>query len=152
MEKRHIEGFDIIGIKTRTANDGRAGKDIPMLWGKFMENGVKDRIPNKMDDSIYCLYSNYEGDHLQPYDVIIGCKVSATDQIPDGMILHHVDTGNSAKFVAKGSLVKGEAVVKTWFQIWDADINRKFSTDYEVYDERSSDIQNAEVDIFVSVN
>ena len=56
----HIEGFDIIGIKTRTANDGRAGKDIPMLWNTFMETNVKDRIPNKLNDSIYCLYSNYE--------------------------------------------------------------------------------------------
>ena len=31
MTKTRIEGFDIIGIKTRTANDGSAAKDLPEL-------------------------------------------------------------------------------------------------------------------------
>ena len=124
---------------------------FPCCGTALWKENIKDRIPNKIDDSIYCLYSNYEGDHLQPYDVIIGCKVSDNTNVPEGMINHSVNTGNSTKFIAKGSLVKGEAVVNTWFRIWEADIDRTFSTDYEVYDERSSDIHNAEVDIYISV-
>ncbi|MEM9548048.1 MAG: GyrI-like domain-containing protein [Bacteroidota bacterium] len=152
MEKTEIKSFDVVGIKIRTANDGSAATDLPKLWGRFMEANLKEKIPNKADDSIYFLYSNYEGDHTQPYDAIIGCKVSSLDKIPDGMISHHVEAGNMAKFVAKGSLIKGEAIINKWFEIWKSGADRSFTTDFEVYDERSKDIQNAEVDIFISLN
>ncbi|MDF1698053.1 MAG: effector binding domain-containing protein [Saprospiraceae bacterium] len=147
-----IEGFNIIGIKTRTQNDGKAAVDIPMLWGKFMDENIKEKIPNKIGDEIYCLYTGYDGDHLAPYDVIIGCKVSSIEELPEGMIAHVIHPGKVAKYVAKGSLIKGEAVINTWFKIWESKLDRSFQTDYEVYDERSQDIENAEVDIFVSLN
>jgi len=151
MEKTQIEGFDIIGIKTRTANDGSAGKDLPELWGRFLNSDLKDKIPNKIDECIYFLYSNYEGDHTQPYDAIIGCKVSSLERVPEGMITHSVAPSKAAKFVAKGSLIKGEAIISKWFEIWESGADRSFTTDFEVYDDRSKDIQNAEVDIFVSL-
>jgi len=151
MTKTQIESFNIIGIKTRTANDGSAGKDLPVLWGRFLSGELKDKIPNRIDDSIYCLYTNYEGDHTEPYDAILGCKVSSVDDIPEGMILHNVKASNVAKFVAKGSLFKGEAVINTWFKIWKSELDRSFTTDFEVYDERSKDVQNAEVDIYISL-
>ena len=151
MTNTQIDGFTIVGIKTRTSNDGSAGKDIPNLWSKFMDNELKSKIPNRIDDSIYCLYTNYEVDHTQPYDVVIGCKVSSVDSLPEGMIEHKVTASNGAKFVAKGSLVKGEAVINTWFKIWKTELDRTYTTDFEVYDNRSNDIHNAEVDIYVSL-
>ncbi len=151
MIKTRIESFTIIGIKTRTVNDGSAGKDLPMLWGKFMNEQIKDKIPNRVDDSIYCLYTNYDGDHTEPYDAIIGCKVSSTDEVPEGLIVHKIEISSGAKFVAKGSLIKGEAVVNTWFDIWKSGLDRAFTTDFEVYDERSKDMENAEVDIYISL-
>lgn len=151
MTNTQIESFNIIGIKTRTANDGSAGKDLPVMWERFMNGNLKDKIPNKSSDSIYCLYTNYEGDHTQPYDAILGCKVTSIDDIPEGMIVHNVEASNGAKFVAKGSLIKGEAVINTWFEIWKSGLDRSFTTDFEVYDERSADVQNAEVDIYISL-
>lgn len=151
MTHEKIEGFDVMGIKVRTANDGSAGKDIPALWNRFMEGQMQGKIPNKVNDKIYCLYTNYDGDHTQPYDTILGCRVSSTEDIPEGMIVHHIEPTNGAKFTAKGSLIKGEAVVNTWFQIWKADLDRSYATDFEVYDERSKNIENAEVDIYISL-
>jgi predicted transcriptional regulator YdeE len=104
------------------------------------------------DVQIYCLYTNYAGDHTEPYDAILGCKVSSIEDIPDGMIAHTIKTSNGAKFTAKGSLRKGEAVINTWFDIWKTELDRSFATDFEVYDERSSDVTNAEVDIYIALN
>lgn len=151
MKEMQIESFDVVGIKVRTANDGSAGKDLPMLWGKFMGEQLKDKIPNKINDSIYCLYTNYDGDHTEPYDAILGCRVSSIEDIPEGMVVHNIESTNGAKFTAKGSLIKGEAVINTWFEIWKSGLDRTFTTDFEVYDERSSDIENAEVDIYISI-
>lgn len=151
MKPTKIESFTVIGIKVRTINDGSAAKDLPKLWERFMSEQIFENIPNKLNQSIYCLYTNYEGDHTNPYDAILGCKVSSINDIPKGMISHTVPSSLGAKFVAKGSIINGEAVINTWFDIWKSDLDRSFQTDFEVYDERSRNIENAEVDIYISL-
>lgn len=145
------EKFDIVGIKTRTINDGSAGTDIPALWNKFMGEGISSKVANKVDETIYCLYTGYEGDHTKPYDVVLGYKVTDTDNIPNDLTHLHVPESKTSKFVAKGSLVNGGAVVETWIKVWNANLDRSYAVDYEVYDERSADMNNAEVDIFISL-
>ena len=51
-----------------------------------MSEGIAEKIPNKIDQSILSIYTNYEGDHTQPYDTILGCKVSSLQEIPEGMV------------------------------------------------------------------
>ena len=152
MKTTKVEQFDIVGIRTRTINDGSAAKDIPALWNRFMSENILENIPNKVDNTIYCLYTEYDGDHTQPYDVVLGCKVKNTDEIPDGFTYLNVPATNNAQFLAKGVIEHGQAVVDTWMKIWQSDLDRSFSVDYEVYDERSQDLQNAEVDIFIGLN
>jgi len=42
------EALNIVGIATRTLNKpGKADKDIPQLWNKFMAENTLQRIPNK---------------------------------------------------------------------------------------------------------
>ncbi len=77
MQKVKIEPFKVIGIAVRTTNEnGKSAQDIGQLWGKFMSEGISDKIPNKINDTIFSIYTNYESDHTKPYDTILGCKVS----------------------------------------------------------------------------
>ena len=151
MKVIKTDQFDIVGIRTRTINDGSAAKDIPALWNRFMKEDIMNRIPNREGNSIYCLYTEYESDHLHPYDVVLGCKVKSTDDIPEGFTHLHVPASENAQFLAKGNIEHGEAVVATWMDIWKSTLNRAYSVDYEVYDERSADLKNAEVDIFIAL-
>jgi len=151
MKVTKANQFDIVGIKTRTSNDGNAAKDIPALWKRFMEENIMNRIPNKDGHTIFCLYTNYESDHLHPYDVVLGCKVKNTDNIPEGFTHLNVPATENAHFLAKGNIEQGEAVIATWMEVWKSDLNRTYSVDYEVYDERSADLKNAEVDIFIAL-
>ena len=87
MQKVKIEPFKLIGISIQTSNEnGQSAQDIADLWGRFRSEGVAEKIPNKMDRTVFSLYTNYQGDHTKPYDTIIGCKVSSLDVIPEGMI------------------------------------------------------------------
>lgn len=88
MEKLDVASFQIIGIEVRTTNqNSQAINDIGALWGgKFMEQGILKKIPNKVNSTIYCLYTDYEGDHLLPYTTVIGCEVSSIDEVPSGMV------------------------------------------------------------------
>lgn len=40
---------------------------------------------------------------------------------------------------------------EAWNQVWTSDINRSYTADYEVYGSKSTDLENAEVDIFIAV-
>src|SRR5579872_5899362 len=53
--------FSIIGIQIRTSNarEMTGQGDIPKQWSKFYEQGIADRIPNKVDSAIYAVYTNY---------------------------------------------------------------------------------------------
>jgi predicted transcriptional regulator YdeE len=151
MQIQKIELFKVIGIKIRTTNkDGQSAKDIGSLWAKFLSENIADKIPNKIDSSILSIYTNYQGDYTQPYDTILGCKVSSLNEIPKEMIGQEFNGGEYVKYVSKGSLNKG-IVYQTWDKIWKSDLNRAYTADFEVYGERAQNPENAEVDIFVAV-
>lgn len=152
MQKLKKEGFQVIGIKVRTTNEnGKAAQDIPQLWNRFMTEQIAAKIPNKISEEAYSIYSNYESDHTKPYDTILGCKVSSLEQIPEGMVGHTVEGGSFVKFVSKGDLTQN-AVYDTWLEIWGKDLNRNYSSDFECYGAKAMNPKDAEVDILVAVN
>ncbi len=151
MNKKNIETFTIIGIAVKTTNEnGQSAKDIGALWNKFMSEGILSQIPNKIDNTIYSIYTDYEGDYTQPYTTILGCRVKSTDVIPNGMVAKTIQGGNYAKFVTKGDLTKG-AIYEEWSKIWNADLDRLYTADFEVYGEKAQNPTDAEVEIFVAV-
>ena len=151
MRIQKIQQFSVIGISIRTTNEnGQSGIDIPALWNKFMTEGIIEKIPNKMDNSIYCIYTEYEKDHTKPYTTIIGCKVENLDSVPDGMTGKTFDDEKYIKHIAKGSILHG-IVFNEWTKIWNSDLQRTFSADFEIYGEKAQNPENAEVDIFVAV-
>ena len=152
MNQVIIEPFTIVGISVRTTNqDGQAAQDIAALWNRFLEESLAAHIPNKVDKSIYSVYTDYAGDHTQPYTVVLGCRVSEGAIAPDGMVAKHVSGGTYQPFVAQESLSQG-AVYQAWVSIWNADLNRAYTADFEVYGEKALNPEDAEVDIYVAVN
>jgi predicted transcriptional regulator YdeE len=151
MKEQIIEKFDIIGISVRTTNENaQAAIDIPKLWEKFMTESIIELIPNKIDSSIYCLYTDYEKDHTMPYTTILGCKVEHLSNIPSGMVGKAIETSRYTQFIAKGNLNEG-AVFNAWTKIWNCDLNRAYSVDFEIYSEKAQSPSDAEVDIYIAI-
>ena len=146
-----LQSFSITGISVRTTNEnGQAGNDIPALWNRFISEGIAEKIPNKTDHSIYCMYTDYEKDHTKPYTTILGCKVANLESIPAGMIGKTIDEANYSVHTAKGNLLQG-AVFNEWANIWNSSLQRTFTAGFEVYGEKAQDPENAAVDIFIAV-
>ena len=38
-----------------------------------------------------------------------------------------------------------------WIKIWNSDLNRIFTSDFEIYGEKAHNPENAEVDIFIAM-
>ncbi len=151
MENQTLAAFNIIGIAIRTTNEnGQSGKDIPALWQQFMSEAMLEKIPNKINHTIYCMYTDYEKDHTKPYTTILGCLVSSLDDVPEGMVGKYIASEKYTKQVAKGNIMEG-LVFNTWLKIWNSDLDRTFTADFEVYGEKASNLAEAEVDIFIAI-
>ncbi|SHH25209.1 GyrI-like domain-containing protein [Flavobacterium johnsoniae] len=146
-----IKKFNVIGISIRTTNEnGQSVKDIPALWNQFLTEEIITKIPNKTSNEIYCIYTDYKKDHTAPYTTILGCAVENLESIPEGMIGKTIENSNYEKFIAKGNLTEG-AVYNEWVKIWNSDLKRAFTSDFEVYGEKAQYLKNAEVDIFIAI-
>lgn len=146
-----IQPFSIIGISVRTTNEnGQAAKDIPALWSRFIAEDISAKIPGKTDQSIYCVYTDYEKDHTRPYTTILGCRVDDLKNIPAGMVGKAIHEQNYSLHTAMGNLLQG-AVYNEWVKIWSSDLSRTFTADFEVYGDKATNPENAAVDIFIAV-
>ena len=147
----NIQKFSIIGISVRTTNENQqSAKDIPVLWNQFLSEDIQSKIPNKISTDIVCVYTDYEKDHTKPYTTILGRVVANLDVIPEGMAGKTIEGFNYEKFTAKGNLAEG-IVINEWIKIWNSDLDRIFTSDFEIYGEKAQNPENAEVDIFIAI-
>ena len=150
-------GFTVVGISIRTSNANEmSGKGvISQQWDRFMKEGLLGKIANKVNSNILAVYIDYESDANGAYTFMIGARVSSADDIPVGMVAKKVPAGRYAVFISEKGFV-GKVVPQTWSRIWaipksSPGGNRAYRADFEVYDQRAADPQNAEVDIYVGI-
>ena len=115
-----------------------------------MNNKVLEAIPNKIDNTVYSIYTDYESDHTKPYTTILGCKVETLNTIPDGMVGKSFGGGNYVKLSAQGDLTKG-LIVNKWSEIREMDLERVFTADFEVFGEKAQNPTDAEIDFLIAV-
>jgi predicted transcriptional regulator YdeE len=147
---KELPPFYIIGISVRTTNqNNQSQKDIGELWGRFMNDKIADKIPNKESNDIYCMYTDYESDYKGPYTTILGCKVSSLANIPVGFVGKVIPATKYQVYTSTGKLPN--CVISTWMEIWKSVTNRKYIADFEVYGDKAQNPANVEVETFVSV-
>lgn len=150
MYREQIESFNLMGITVRTNNtSGAAAKDIPALWQRFFAEQISDKIPHKINEALYCVYTDYESDHTGDYTTLLGCRVSSLTEIPEGMQGLKIATGNYTCFEAKGKMEDG-FVFQKWTEIWQAKLERAYTADFEVY-EFNGNIEALVVPIFIAL-
>jgi len=149
--------FTVIGISSRTTNakemtaDGVIGKQ----WGRLMQEGLLAKIPNKADQSIVAVYTDYASDHNGEYTFILGARVTSDANVPPGMVAKKIPAGKFALFTSD----KGPApqvVPALWMKINSLPKSavggdRTYGSDFEIYDERAMDPQNLQMDVYVRI-
>ncbi|MEE1943823.1 GyrI-like domain-containing protein [Pedobacter sp. KR3-3] len=152
MTHNSIPGFRLIGLQLAhptTNQNGQSAIDCGHLWQKFETENIAELLPEKLGDEIYAVYFDYEGDHTQPFSYFIGCKVPETTPVPAGLSSLSIATGNYVKLMAKGQMPN--CMSDAWTAIWNSDLNRAYTYDFEIYGEQSKDWSNAQVEIFVAI-
>ena len=149
--------FYVAGYLVRTNNANEAGgkSKIGPLWQRFMQGDLGAQIPNRTDAALTVAYSNYAGDENGDYDYLLGARVSSTEKLPPGMSWRKVEPATYAIILTDKGQMPG-VLQAAWARIWkmtatDLGGKRAFVTDYEIYDRRSANPQNAQVEIHIGL-
>ncbi|MDQ0242636.1 putative transcriptional regulator YdeE [Bacillus fengqiuensis] len=152
----YLEEKKVTGIGCRTSNQLEASGEgsIPKLWGEFYRRQQGNSIPNKTNECILGVYTDYETDVNGMYTMMIGSEVHTEDDVPSELIYTTLPASKYAVFTSEKGYV-AEVVPQTWASIWkwfrQSNIQRAYKADFELYDESSSDPENAIVEIYISV-
>ena len=151
----------LVGIKARTKNvaemdPSQANAKIGPLVEKYWNEGVSNKVTNRKAPGVtFCAYTEYESDHNGDYTFFIGEEVESFKSTPEGYSEITVPAGEFAKFTSEtGGMPK--VCIELWQKIWkmgDAEFGgkRKYTVDYEVYDQRAQDPKNTELDIYIAI-
>ncbi len=143
--------FTIVGIDMRTTNQNAdALNKIPAFWQKFYHDNIIHKIPSVVrPEIVYAVYFDY--DEQGYYSMLIGVEVDVKQPLSPGLVAVTVPRSKYAVMTAKGPIPY--AIPTAWEYVWSDDFPhiRAFRADFEVYDQRSKVVRDAEVDLYVSI-
>ena len=145
LEEKIVEGIE---VKTTNEN-GKSIQDIANMWQTFFMQGIYDKVENKVNGKTIGLYTEYEKDYTKPYNFVVCTEVSENSKNMENRVVKVISKGKYAKFVIHGDVQN--AVGQAWQEIWKMDLNRKYTYDFEEYQNNSNDMQNQEIHIYIAV-
>lgn len=140
----------VTGIEIKTTNqNGKSMQDIGMTWQKLFTEGIYEKIPNKVNGKTIGLYTEYEKDYTKPYVFMAGAEVSRNEESNKEIVSKIIPKGKYAKFIITGDVQN--SVGQTWQEIWNMDLKRKYTCDFEEYQNNLSDMQKQEIHIYIAI-
>lgn len=163
MHKEIVQSEEIrlLGIQVRTNNKQEYnkldGKIFPLVQRYFHESLADLITQRKKPGTTFCAYTEYESDYQGDYTYFIGEEVTQFESVlPEGFKSLVIPAQRYARFTT-GPAPMPDVLANAWQQIWTMDSTtlggqRRYHTDFEIYDERASDHQNIVMDIYIGLN
>lgn len=132
----HAPTLHVVGIALRTHN-GEAFQTIPPLWARFSQSELAERLPHRLSDDVYAVYTNFQNagvDNSGWYTLVIGHAIPGDTPTlpPDG--LTHVVAPASRRAVFAVEKGRFDRVGAAWQAIWQrSDLPTTTLADYERY-------------------
>jgi predicted transcriptional regulator YdeE len=130
------QALHVVGIALRTHN-GEAFESIPAQWAAFSQAQLAARLPHRLSDDVYAVYTNFENagiDNSGCYTLVIGHAVPGhwAELPPEG--LTHVVAPASSRAVFPVEKGRFDLVGAEWQTIWQrTDLKKTTLADYERY-------------------
>jgi predicted transcriptional regulator YdeE len=144
-----------VGIAMRTCNKSAIEHGtIQQLWQNFLAQDILFKIPHKANNSVMAVYYDYESDKNGEYTLLIGAQVTLIDTVvPHGLTSVVIPASKRAVLVSDlGPL--SCIVFNLWQKIWNMEeqhqLQRAYTFDYELYDERTHNPGDVLMEIHIS--
>lgn len=145
LEEKLVEGIS----KITTNQNGKAIQDIGIVWQKFFADGEYNKIENKSNNKAIGLYTDYEGDYTLAYNFVACCEVTKKSNNMENRVTKIIPKGKYAKFVIIGDVQN--SVGEAWGKIWSMELKRKYTCDFEEYQNNTENMQNQEIHIYIAI-
>lgn len=159
-EMIRLDELTLVGLTARTNNQNEMNpttSKIAALASFYWNNQIASAIKNRSNPGItYSVYTEFESDENGDYTYFIGEAVgSSKDQDLQRFKILHIPKSHYQKFTTPPGKMP-EVVISAWQAIWkmqqsDLGGKRKYIADFEIYDQRAADLNNAVVDIYIGI-
>lgn len=140
-----------IEVRTNNQDEMTADGKIGPQWQKFYSQNILAQIPHKKNNDIFAVYTDYDSDVNGEYSYILGAEVDALADIPLGFVGRKISAAKYAVFSYERGAIPG-IIIDVWKRVWNFKAaERAYQADFEVYGRNSSDPQNAQVDVYLSI-
>ena len=150
----------LVGISTRTNNQDEMTPDngkIPATIAKYDDEKLAEKIKHRNKPrQAYCVYTDFDSDENGEYTYLVGEEVSTFDSQDQSLFSFvTLPAGRYCKFTTEPGVMP-QVVIEAWQEIWqmqssDFGGQRSYIADFEVYDHRCADPNNAVVDIYIGI-
>lgn len=147
-KREHQKKKFFIGLELRTNNE-ECAFTMPAHKEKFFRENIAAKIPGKINNNIYALYTDYEGDYTKPYSWILGCEVESLDEVPEGLVGKVIPASEYAVYTTQGKFPEG--LIAAWQAIWKAQFKRLYTSDFELYSADFDPEHNPQVKVYIAV-
>lgn len=156
-----LPDIKLAGITVRTNNATIFQQDpsvnvIAATVQKYFHGGLPDQIFHRAKPGVtYCAYTEYESDLNGDYTYFIGEEVSSFEGQPEEFKTLIIPAQNYVKFTNEPGPMP-DVCISMWKNIWEMTPSelggsRGYEADFELYDGRASDHQNAILDIYIGI-
>jgi predicted transcriptional regulator YdeE len=157
MNIQEQSGFYVVGVAARTRNAAEMnGKGkIGAVWQTMLQQNLAAKIPNKLGVDLVAIYTHYETDHTGHYTYLLGVPVSSTEHLQPGLTVTYVPAGRYAVLSSDRGPIT-QVVPEIWRRVWAMSPGqlggrRAFQADYEIYDQRAADPDNAQIEVHIGL-
>ena len=157
LVRLHMDSFTIAGrsVRTNNAREVTPEAQIGKLWQQLFTENFLARIPNRLDDHVIALYTDYENGKDGMYTYLLGAKVSSRKNLAAEFAARQVASGQYAMFTDQGGLPP-QMTVNLWKRIWSLEkpgvLERAYKTDYEDHYGPADDISKSHIDIYIGLS
>jgi len=154
-----LNEIKLVGITAITSNasemDATTAK-IGQTLEQYFGGNLAAQIPNRKNPGVtYCVYTKYESDEHGQYTYFAGEEVSSFEGISSRFEPLTIPKQVCAKFNVGPGLMPN-ICIDAWQKIWQMEVDdfggkRAYIADFEIYDERAADYQNAILDIYIGI-
>lgn len=154
-----LKEIKLVGISAKTSYSNEINPEtakIGATLGQYHGSGLANKINGRKNPGVtYCVYTEYESDEKGEYTYFVGEEVDSFDNMNESLEKLVIPTQNYSKF-AVGPGQMPNVCIDAWMKIWsmnNADLGgeRNFIADFEIYDNRASDLSKAVFDIYIGI-
>lgn len=148
-----------VGITARTSNAEEmqpSTAKIPATLARYFQQGLSNNIPHRKNPGVtYCIYTDYESDVTGQYTYFVGEVVDQFNTLPNGLVALTLPAQHYVKFTTSPGVMPN-VCIQSWQTIWamtDEALGgkRRYAADFEVYDERAINSEQAVLDIYIGI-